>query len=219
MNRRLIAAIAAAFVSLAAATTARVARPPRPADPSLLDELDAHIQLRFQDVNNRLGFNRIAAPGDFHETLRRFKPENEEEERTIAALERAGLNVVVYLAGRALLFASAPADEGPPPLLRRVIAGPVVVSAASWAAPPPARDLFDEGRRAFARFEREGTHTFSTENWSFVVRPVRASRNVCLKCHNNAAFGPTAGASPILEVGDALGVVFYGYRGRLTGEG
>lgn len=47
------------------------------------------------NADKRFGMTRIAPSGDQHVAIRRFTPENEAEARTVAALEREGMHVVI----------------------------------------------------------------------------------------------------------------------------
>jgi hypothetical protein len=180
----------------------------------LIDGLDALVQARFLDTDLRFGMSRIAEPGDFHQTLRRFRPENAQEVAAVAGLERAGLAVALYLSGRSLLSqdVSAPASSVRWP--RRAMAGPVLVTPTQASAArdpdlPEPTSLSAHARHAFDVFTRTDRLSFERDEWRFEARPIRASRAECLECHRAVKFGPAPRAP--LRIGDTLGVVLYGY--------
>jgi hypothetical protein len=154
----------------------------------VLSSLNDCIQERFKDIKGGFGMSRIAKP-----VAHGFRPENVREMASVRELELANLEVVFYLAGR-----------------RGIIKGPVAITAsssraASSAAPPSARDVWDESQQAMRLFTARESHEFVNSGWTFVARPVRASDQICLRCHRSAT-------GPALQLGDAIGAALYGYR-------
>jgi hypothetical protein len=176
-----ILVISAAWVSLDGA-----APPPRdPIAPKLIGVLNERVQERFKDVDNGFGLSRIALPPG--SGPHRFIPENMKETTAVRDLERAGVDVILYLGsqgrttkGPVLITRSAPA-----------VAEPVAMPDASALHPTIARSL-----QAFRNAE---SYAFTQPGWKFIAHPVRASSETCLKCHD-------------LRLGEAVGVVTYGYR-------
>lgn len=169
-----------AVVALAATTAA-----PMPAsDPvdALIDELHQCMQQRFNSADGRFGFARIAIPNrvPFH-----FTTENMREGNAVAALAGARVSVVAYLAAR----------NGRP------IKGPVEI-AGSTAGAPAAMDLRERGRMAMEAIATNRAYDFTDSGWRFTARPIRATADICLRCHGDSA----------PKIGDALGAVVYGYR-------
>jgi hypothetical protein len=177
-----------------------------------IERFDRFVQDRFLDTDERLGLSRIVDPSDFHHTLRRFRPETEGERATIRDLERAGIDVVLYLAGRSLI-GTGDASPLPPSWARRAMAGPVVVTDTRAPADLPApADLTADARRAFEVFARADTLAFERAGWRFKATAIRASHAECLQCHRGASATAGRPARPAPALGDALGVVIYGYR-------
>lgn len=212
--------LAALLVSAAVALAAAAGQPPAPPAPGagdqrrLIDDLDALIQHRFQDADERFGITRLGEPGDFHQTLRLFRPETDAERAILDALERGGVRVVLFLAGRSLLASGPMAPAVAARVERRALGGPVLVSGAraeeiARLGLPDRPVLSEQGRRAFDAFTRGGAYAFGHGAWQFEARPVRAGRQECLDCHRGIVSGTPASAPAL---GDALGVVFYGVR-------
>ena len=198
---RLIAAIstvsmlAAAFVAPSAATTSGG----QEAERAAIVAFDQCIQERFKDVDEGFGYRRIARIG---ETPHRFNAENASELSAVRELQRARMRVMLYLAGRRVLGPKPEASAGPA-VFSRIIKGPALVTPTDAGASTPAPgDLWDASRSAMLAFANTDLYEFTSGDWKFVARPVRATDTMCLKCH--------AGSS--LRVGDPLGVVMYGYR-------
>jgi hypothetical protein len=162
----------------------------------LIGSLDACVQERFRNVDNLFGFRCIVRPG---ETAHRFRPENMRELEDVRELQRANLQVVLYLAARQVLRSI------PDPLLAsHVIKGPALVTPDQLQvsdAPAPLQ-LWDESRLALQSFDRGESHRFTVGGWTFVARPVRASDQSCLNCHRADA----------LRLGDPIGAALYGFK-------
>jgi hypothetical protein len=187
-----------------------------------LDALDREVQKRFHSVIG-FGMARIA-------TQRKFAPETEEEKGAVRELNREGYKVGLYLAGRAILddtpeggrysklfFDGSPAGQG--------FSGPIFLSSASMKELPTAAALWDETRRALQSFAAgEERYGFKSGEWDVETRPVRASKESCLKCHtarvefkvvinekgDKVVKSETREGPP--KLGDPLGVLVYAYR-------
>ena len=192
---------------------------------SLLDEriqqrfgLAARIQRRSQDIDNGFGYRRIVNVG---ETPHRFKPENAKELKVVDALRVARLNVVLYLAGR------RPPGEQPDAatiVARKLIQGPAFVVSTNQqnADLPGPAELWAQSRTALLAFQSSQSYDFAIGKWKFSARPVRATEQSCVDCHNAGAtrsvrLPSTNGVSELqitkpLRIGDLLGVVLYAYE-------
>lgn len=142
------------------------------------------------------------------EDAHRFKPENAREMTVVRDLEHANRRVVFYLASRRVLRTMPGPGSWEPKDGWGIIKGPVQITSAVSAgldaddsAPPRARDLWDDSRRAMESFVRGDSHEFVNAGWTFIARPVRASDESCVRCHGDA-----------VKIGDAIGVAVYGYR-------
>ena len=165
----------------------------------LIGSLDTCVQERFRNVDGVFGFRRIVRP---EETAHRFRPENIRELEEVRELQRANLQVVLYLAAREVLR-SRP-DPIDPLLASHVIRGPALVTPDRLQisdAPAPLQ-LWDESRLALRAFDRGESHRFTVSGWTFVARPVRASDQSCLNCHR----------ADTLRLGDPIGAALYGYK-------
>jgi hypothetical protein len=207
----LLAGIALAGTGLSAPTAAAQGR--RGFEP-LLAALNDCIQERFKDVDEGFGFRRLVRIGD---TPHRFRPENAREMTAVGALERSGLQVVLYLAGRRVLQPIADPADFEAIIGRLMIKGPARVTSADATPPEPPSglDLWTESRRAMASFERADSHEFTLRDWAFTARPVRAISRACLRCHiadGSATPWPKSSPAGDLRVGDALGVILYGVQ-------
>jgi hypothetical protein len=185
----------------------------------LISAFDGCIQGRFADIDDKFGFRRIVTPG---ETPHRFKPESTRELDAVRGLEGAGFRVVLYLTGRRVLREDPQPDVPGANPFRALIKGPVVIthaSDASASAPaskdvpaPKSVELWNESRQAMLAFAKRDSFDFAKAGWNFIARPVRASDATCLKCHRDPySMSVPVGEASNLKVGDALGVVLYGY--------
>ena len=163
-------------------TLASVAAARDPIAPRLIALLNERIQERFLDVDNGFGVARIMRwrPGPH-----RFEPESVAEMAVVRDLENANVAAVLYLGSA-----------------QRRIKGPVLVTRGATTermASPEAESLRAPLTAALNAFKRVDTYEFGRPGWKFIARPVRASSETCLKCHD-------------VSVGEAVGVVIYGYR-------
>ena len=114
-----------------------------------------------------------------------------------------------------------PEEPGANPF-RAIIKGPVLIThatagenASSGAVPAPRSvNLWNESRQALLAFVQRDSFEFAKADWNFIARPVRASDATCLQCHREPYSSGirNAGEPSNLKVGDALGVVLYGYQ-------
>jgi hypothetical protein len=183
--------MAAALLVSAGVVSADTARP----ELRAIAELNDCIQQRFMDVDKLFGFRRIVRPD---ETPHTFRPENVREMDAVQLLEKAQLDVVLYLAGRRVL---KPRTEG---MERWAPKGPVRISSGNGreSEPPAGAALWDDARDALIAFSGNTSYEFGAPigGWKMIARPIRASGEVCVGCH-----------AP-LRVGDPIGVVIYAYR-------
>jgi len=174
----------------------------------VISALNDCIQQRFKDVNEGFGMARVLKPGN---TAHRFRPETVREVSAVRDLEQAHLQVVFYLVRRAVLRPMPGPGYWDQQRGRGIIKGPVEITTfrsldSSNDAPPRPRDLWDDSQRAMRLFGASESHEFVNSGWKFVARPVRASAEICLRCHR------TGGEGTALELGDAIGAAIYGYR-------
>jgi hypothetical protein len=206
---------------------------PRTSDLATIDELNECVQLRFQTVPMAgtaappaLGMSRILRPASFGEhfvpkfiSQRDFEPESDREREVLAKLESQSVEVGFYLFGRAILEGSA--GELKP----RALKGPGAMTKrtprAAWypsgplarVAPPDVLPdwgtIYPLAQRAMKSFADGGSgFETSMNSWRIAARPVVATREKCIACHNNRAYG--TGSPAVLQ--QALGGVLYAYR-------
>jgi hypothetical protein len=192
-------------------------------EPHQLDALDREVQKRFHDVIG-FGMARIA-------TERRFEPETTGEREAVRELKRGGYKVGLYLAGRRVL---EPMPEEPRLRVKTTFgsgfaghgfSGPIFLSSSSITKVPGATALWGETRLALLSFaEGAERYGFKAGGWEVEARPVRASGESCLRCHNTdyrtvrgvtekgVSFSKAEPKGNALKVGDPLGVLLYVYK-------
>lgn len=198
---------------LASARPAAFAQEHDDPDASLVIALDECIQERFKDVDENFGFRRIIPPGT---SAHRFTPENARELEIVKALEKSGLEVALYLAGRSVLGPKPDEAAWRNKNLRPLIKGPVLVSAKytrKGDLPEPS-ELWEQSRRAMEALKRSDVYDFALRRWSFSARAVRASDGSCLKCHvadraSVIPVTPRERAGSLIKIGDILGILLY----------
>jgi len=203
-------------------------------DVGIIERLDESVQRRFAEpLPGTLGMSRIIIPSSFGRhfqpdlTLKRdFLPENVIEQNVVEELERRRLQVGFYLFGAAITQSTAGilnfrALKGPGIITRetpRPAAYPGVI--AIIPAPLPAASAPDSlpdwnaiyplARKAMRSFQ-DGGKGFDTvfDSWTVAARPVLASQESCVSCHNNPAYGRSV--QPV-KLNQAIGGVLYAFR-------
>jgi hypothetical protein len=174
-----------------------------------------------------LGMSRMVAPPSFGQPFlprfnvtRDFGPENNAEKDALAVLETAPVQVGLYLFGRAILNSNVDARN------YRALKGPAAITQGAprprWyptgenpmALPdalPDWKAIYPLAQRAMTSFA-DGGSGFETSMgaWDIAVRPVVASQDRCIACHNSKAYG--AGGAVVLH--QTLGGIMYAYRRR-----
>ncbi len=180
------------------------------ADEDPVDALDRCIQGRLHDLEG-FGLSRLA---DVPQHLHRFEPKTNREVAAVAGLREAGRTVALYLGGRGLLDRRR--DPETESLGRRTLSEAVFVTDSDVRDLPSPRELRALGQESLAASASGEPVVAEVGRWRVDVRPVRADRQVCLDCHapNHPALEKES--PPPLRVGDALGVVIYASRGRVS---
>lgn len=198
---------------------AQSAAPPKKAVvPDCHPMKDLHTQLlrRFSAMD-RFGIRRMIT---FPYHLQHFAAENDDERNAIAALEKEGLSVSFFLAGRGVLTARSEDLKDDPTMkfyLRKPIINPVMMTKyAKYENLPKPAALLDETRKAMNAFEKGSElHSFSIGKWQIAAMPVRATQDACLKCHNvrhELVNGQVKQTGNGLKLSDPLGAVLYAYK-------
>ncbi len=195
-----------------------------------LAALDKVVQERFAVIpDSDFGVGRI---GKRHDV---FVPQTAKEKAVVAALKKRGLEVVFYVAGRNYLLGRQVLYAGP-----QFLQGPVFITGKplfktkqtpySYFSPiwnvdaqlPP--DLPDGGnvlnsplyvpaRKALDSFKANEGANFSIAKWKVAARPVVASQQACVDCHNSRiSGGKWERYKNSFQLGDTLGVAMYAYR-------
>jgi hypothetical protein len=172
----------------------------------LIAALDTCIQKRFRMIDTAFGIRRVVR---LEETPHVFRPGDTAEWGAVQDLDRAKLEVLLYVAGRRVLTEDPELAGLVDARGWSAVKGPVEITGGSGSGEPrPAStDLLDAARQTFEASVRGEDHDFRSGAWQFVGRPVRATETACLNCH-------TRRGATELRIGDPLGVVLYGYRAR-----
>jgi hypothetical protein len=193
----------------------------------LIDRLNEAVQRRFQDpAPASLGMSRVVAPPSFGShfqpnlTLQRdFQPESLAERDVIAALERGQTEVGFYLFGAAITdsdpsYPNFRALKGPGAMTRgtpRPAWYPQLAKTAGLKLDtlPDWNAIYPIAREAMKNF-RGGGKGFESKfgAWTIAARPVAASSERCVTCHNNQAYKSSHEA----RLGQPIGGVLYAFR-------
>jgi hypothetical protein len=166
--------------------------------PSELNQLNDCIQRRFL-ARTAFGMQRIL-PNQFH-GVRQFRPENAAEQAVVNQLGQDGYQVALYLAGRNVLSAASPNSLLLP--YRYSVQGPAYITRVNPEELPRPEMLLEESRAAFIK---DQGYEIKNSGWTVALRPLRASNEACVQCHN------AAGAN--VKMNDTLGVAMYVYKHR-----
>jgi hypothetical protein len=184
------------LVSLAAHLTLPVTAP----EPDELNRLDECIQRRFL-ARTTFGMGRIL-PNQFH-GVRQFRPENATEQAVVNQLTQDYYQVALYLAGRNVL--NVPSAAPNLARYRYAVQGPAYITPLNAEELPRPETLLEESRAALEGFDNNHTYgNIQKGAWTVALRPLRASNEACVQCHN------AAGAH--VKMNDMLGVALYVYK-------
>ena len=174
-----------------------------------VDALDRCVQDRFIRTDKGFGMSRIATA--MH-NISRFIPVDESERNVAREFEAMDVRVVMYLASRQKPRTSPLGFPAIPSLIQ----GPILVNPARFEAHadprvpttlPNEADLKAQASASFTAFAESDSREFDLGRWRFVARPVRASAETCLRCHN-----PGSSVEEPFRLGDPIGAVLYGYQ-------
>jgi hypothetical protein len=194
---------------------------PKPEMPQI-DAFDTFIQKRFL-IEPNFGMRRVAGPPNpTSPHLNSFEPRYSGEYKYVSGFEKEGWKMGIYLFGRVANHNVVKGVEQKtfsinyrlnPPL-----AGTTNVKSDKL---PKTKKLLNEVKSAFIAFqtpnsENENNYEFSIDDWSYVARPVRAVNESCIKCHTDYVITEKLGDGKFTfrkrKVGDANGVIVYGFR-------
>jgi hypothetical protein len=191
-----------------------------------IDRLDQAIQRRFAAPPQLFGMSRVVVPGSLGAHFQPvpgaatdFRPETPAEQELIRKLHDSSVHVGLYVFGAAI------SNSAPETRDFRALKGPAVITAGTvrpaWYPPfahkasgpdalPDWNAIYPIARAAMRRFESgEKSFEASAGSWSVAARPVPASAQSCVGCHNNPAIGRSARA---IALDDTIGGVLYLYR-------
>jgi hypothetical protein len=204
-------------------------------DFTLIGQFNDCAQIRFATppYPDALGMSRMVVPASMGEhftpafnTTRDFLPENEKERRILADLESAHLQVGFYVFGRAILGSEAPAFsyralKGPAAITKgtpRPALYPTAINLnASSDALPDWQTIYPLAQKAMKSFA-DGGSGFKTTlgSWNIATRPVLASQEKCVACHNSSPRFYSPRHTEALLLNQPLGGVIYAYRRSRT---
>ena len=188
-------------ILILASLAAHLSLPLPTPEPDELNRLDDCIQRRFL-ARTTFGMGRVL-PDQFH-GVRQFRPENADEQAVVNQLREKGYQVALYLAGRNVL--TDPSRNPLVPSYRYAVQGPAYITHLESPEELPRPDsLLEASRAALQAFSTSQSYGDTQKGgWTVLLRPLRASNEACVQCHN------AAGAR--VKMNDALGVVMYVYK-------
>lgn len=191
---------------------------PKP-ENSLVDRFDKAIQQRFLTQPN-FGSRRIQPTPPPSPHLEQFSPINAEERASVAAFEKDGWKVSLYLFGRHAGPKLIEGKEQKKFSINYRLNNPLPITTGFKEKQlPKAEKLLKQVKTAFLEFQtpnspNENNYEFSIGKWFYVAKPVRAVNQSCLKCHTDYVITEKVGDDKYKfrkrQVGDANGVIVYG---------
>lgn len=193
----------------------------KPAD-SQVDAFDSHIQKRFLTEPN-FGMRRVAGPPNpTSPHLNSFEPKYSEEYKYVSVFEKEGWKMSLYLFGRVANPKVVKGIEQKTFSINYRLNPPLAITTnVKPNKLPKTKSLLKEVKSAFIAFqtpngENENNYEFSIGKWSYVARPVRAVNESCIRCHKDYVITEKLGNGKFTfrkrKVGDANGVIVYGFR-------
>lgn len=189
-------------------------------ESSLVDRFDKVVQQRFL-TEPYFGIRRIQPVPAPNPHLEYFSPINQEEAASVAAFEKNGWNVSLYLFGRRATPKIVDGKAQKKFSINYRLNKPLSITKELEASKlPKPEKLLKQVKTAFLAFQtpnnpNENDYQFSIGKWSYVARPVRAVNQSCLKCHTDYVITEEIEDDKYKfrkrRVGDANGVLVYGF--------
>jgi hypothetical protein len=193
-----------------------------------LEELDKIVQTRFLDTKDRFGMLRMVAPNS-PKHFPYFTPENDQEAQIIDALAGQSYKVGFFLVGRKLLLADEKLlnhekkrNNPPTDISKSIFRRPLGVTIRRFAEKelPESSEILVEAREGFKRFDEkvfsDDAIQFTRGGWNYFIRPVLASEQKCVDCHNQRREDIEGLKSwkkdRVLKLNDPLGILIYSYK-------
>jgi len=198
---QLLGAIIAAVLAAGSLHSARI---PPTSTPEEIARLDSVIQQRFL-MTGPFGISRVALVSTHG--IRPFIPATPAERDVVTLLKSERYDVGFFLLGRLAL----PSSQAVFPFarLRSEVQGPAFITVERPAELPTPESLLEVGSAALKSFAAGEGYDVRSGDWTVAMRPLRASTERCIACHNSMG--------EKVKLGDALGVAMYVYR-RTTEE-
>ena len=216
---------------------------------SPFDELNQVMQTRFLNWEKGFGYERLN-PFEMTQLSSRherrtlvavksndiFSPESSEEAIAINSLKTQRMKLGVFLASRWAGFLLSPKSFEQKEKLEpgvvylsqspivSVIKGPVVVTHADFLDSYPEitnKEFVAKVQMAVKAFESSDSFLFNADGWNIEARPVRATMESCVECHNSRFADmqyslPDSNEKKLnvnkVKIGDTLGVLLYTYK-------
>ena len=207
-------------------TTGRpVLVPPGPVPSDvLIDDFDKVLQQRFLTMP-MFGLRRIIPVKPVLEAahLEHFSPSTPEEYAAVAAFEREGWDVGVYLFGRRVQLRTDTKEKEKYDIKYRLFNPIPVTKGIKRSRFRKSRNLAEDIKRAFLEFQKPGGPNenelrFDFRDWSYVARPVRAVNQSCVQCHKDYVITDkiAEGKFTVRErrIGDVNGILVYAFAKR-----
>jgi hypothetical protein len=197
---------------------------------TVVDGFDRSIQRRFL-TEPSFGMARLGSggprTGPAPKHFDSFRPHTEEEYASVAAFEKDGWDVGIYLFGRRVTPRTNTKKENDYDIRYRLFNPLPVTKGLKRSSFRKQKKLAEEVKRAFLEFQDTDSPNanemrFDDGEWSYIARPVRASSQSCLQCHRDYVITDKIAEGKFTarprKVGDVNGVLFYALRKRSVSE-
>jgi hypothetical protein len=193
---------------------------------SLVDSFDKTVQRRFLTEPGfggarLIGNDRPTGPTAKH--MDGFRPHTDEEFSAVAAFEKEGLDVGIYLFGRRVEPRTNTKKANDYDIRYRLFNPIPVTPGLKRSSFRKQKKLANEAKTAFLEFQDPNSPNanemkFEIGEWSYIARPVRASSRSCLQCHKDYVISDKLSDGKFVarprRIGDVNGVLFYAVRKR-----
>lgn len=189
----------------------------------LIDRFDRAIQRRFLDAPF-FGMARITPrnPPVTSGHVGGFSPRDEEESKTLQEFGRENWKVSLHLFGRRAQPKEVKGVKTDKFEIRYRLNDPVSITRnLKESKIPSPKKLLKNVKQAFIDFQTPDSpnynnYEFRVGDWAYVARPVRVPNQSCLQCHTDYVITAKLDDGRYKfrkrNVGDANGVVVYGFR-------
>jgi hypothetical protein len=189
-------------------------------DTEIIERFDKQIQQRFL-TEPSFGIYRIAPTKPINPHFEQFYPKNDEESASVDEFQNDGWKASIYLFGKRSTPKIVNEKKTDKFQINYRLFDPIPVTfGLKEKNLHQSTKLLKEVKKAFLEFQtpdslNKNEYAFEIGKWSYVAKPVLASKQSCVQCHQDYVVTEKIGGGKFKfrkrQIGDVNGVLVYGF--------